>query len=151
MEINYDFNIFDALTVQAIYFCCILIIAARIAQRENLAFWLGVPLLLTAVPLIFLLFQGSMTDQPLMYTLAIILMLIWLAVKLALDYLLKVDFRRKAWALILYTFLFLAATGSMIYVSGHAGVFWLILAVSFYAIMVVLVFIYLFRQIAESE
>jgi hypothetical protein len=151
MEINYDFNVFDALTVQAIYFCCILIIAARIANRENLAFWLGIPLLLTAIPLIFLLFQGAMLDQPLMYTTVILLMLVWLAVKLVLDYLFKVDFRRNAWGLILYTFLFLIATGGMIYVAAQAGVFWMILSISFYAIMVVLVFIYLFRQIAESE
>ena len=148
---NYDLNVFDALTTQAIYFLSILLVAARIARRENLAQWLGVPLLLTSIPLAILLIQGVRQEKPWLYMLAIILMLFWLAVKLVLDYLIRVDFRRIPWASVLYLLLFLIATGGMNFVAFQAGIFWFILSISFYAILVILIFVRLFTMLSKNS
>ena len=148
---NYDLNVLDALTTQAIYFLSILLVAARIARRENLAQWLGVPLLMTSIPLAILLIQGIQQGRTFLYMLAIILMLFWLAVKLVLDYLIKIDFRHIPWASALYLLLFLIATGGMNFVVFQAGIFWFILSISFYAILVILIFVRLFTVLSKNS
>lgn len=140
----YPFNITGALTAQAIFFLSILIFAARIARRERLAYWLGIPQMLTGVVLIYLIFQAARLEQPGLYYIETGVMLFWLMLKLVLVYLLHIEFQRAGWAVI-YMLLFLAGTAGMVGVAGQAGMFWLVQAAAFYVIMVALAFFQLAR------
>ena len=146
----YQFNLIGALTAQAIFFLSILVFAARIARRERLAYWLGIPQLLTAAAVMYLIILAPRYARPDLYYIETGLMLFWLALKFVLVYLLRIDFRQTGWA-VLYTLLFFAGTAGMVAVAGEAGVFWLVQAAAFYLIMVVLAFVQRVRAEAQRQ
>ncbi|MEJ2758948.1 MAG: hypothetical protein P8046_10755 [Anaerolineales bacterium] len=67
-------------------------------------------------------------------------MLLWIAVAIMVDYVLKVDFRQNLRWVILYVTLFFAGTGGMLGVASLAGSAWMYVAIALFLVMAVLTF-----------
>ena len=67
--------------------------------------------------------------------------LLWLAVELLLDYILKIDFRQVRWMVITYVVLFFAGAGGLVGIASNAGKPWSIIAIVLFLIMTVLTFV----------
>ena len=134
-------NLIGAGLALAIFSLSSLTFVARLAGRPELGRWFGVPLLLTAFPLSYLLVRAPQDARPPLYYLQISLMLAWLAVEFVLDYWPRVEFRQVRWAVIGYVVLFFAGTGGMIDVAALAGRPWAIAAGVLFLIMGALAFI----------
>jgi len=120
---------------------CILVFVSRLAGRPAAEHRLGIALLLTALPLFYLLFRAPRFQRPPLFYVQIGLMLLYLAVEFVLDYWLRIDFRTTRWAVISYVTLFFAGTGGMIGVASLAGRGWSITSVSLFLLMAVLAFV----------
>jgi hypothetical protein len=134
-------NLLGAITAAAIYSFSILTFVSRLLGNPELGEWFGYPLLLTALPLSYLLSKAPQLKRPALYYVQISLMLVFLLVELVLDYILKVDFRHTQWVVICYVTLFFGATGGMLGVSSHAGRNWKIATVILFLIMAILAFV----------
>lgn len=135
-------NRLGVLVTHAIYLCSILIFALRLAGKPELGHWFGgFPLLLTALPLGYLLLKAPQLRRPALYYIQIGLMLLFLVVELLLDYVLKIDFRDVRWMVISYVTLFFAATGGMLGVAAYGGRMWTISAVVLFFTMAILAFV----------
>lgn len=134
-------NLLGAGTALMILVLSSLTFISRLAGQPELGRWLGVPLLLTAFPLAYLLIQAPRHSRPALYYLQISLMLAWLAVEFVLDYWPRIEFRQVRWAVIAYVVLFFAGTGGMIGVAALAGRPWAIAAGVLFLIMGVLAFV----------
>ena len=135
------FNLLGAFSAQAIFLLCISIFCARLLGRPKLEFWLGISLLLVALPLLYLAVSAPHFNRPPLYYIQIYLMLTYLVVELLLDYVLKIDFRQVRWMVISYVTIFFAATGGMIGVARYAGAHWTVLSIVLFLVMTVLAFI----------
>ena len=136
-----DLNLLGAWTAVWIYGCSMLTFGARLLGKPGLGRWFGIPLLLAAVPLIYLLFTAPRFGRPALYDLQISLMLAYLLAELLLDFIFKFSFRQVRWMVIGYVMLFFAGTGGMLGVAGLAGRAWNITAVALFLIMAALAFI----------
>ncbi len=125
----------------AIYILSSLTFISRLAGQPEFGRWLGVPLLLTAFPLAYLLTQAPRLGRPPLYYLQISLMLAWLAVEFVLDYWPRIEFRSIRWAVIGYVVLFFAGTGGMLGVAALAGRPWTMTAALLFLVMAVLAFV----------
>jgi hypothetical protein len=135
-------DLLGAWVVQAIFVLAILVFVARLLGRPKLGHWLaGVPLLLTAFPLLYLLVRAPAYGRPWIHYLQISLMLAFHGVELILDYVLKLDFRQVRWAVIGYVTLFFAGTGGMIGLASAAGKPFTVLSVGLFLTMGVLAFV----------
>jgi len=134
-------NIFGAVTALIIFALVILVFVYRLLGKERTEYWLGFVLLLTGLPLVYLLITGSRYDRPLLYYVQVGLMLCYLVVELILDYILKAEFRKIRWAALAYVMLFFAGTGGMVGVAALAGRSWIISAAALFLTMTVLSFV----------
>jgi hypothetical protein len=135
-------DLLGAWVALAIFVLAMLVFVLRLVGRAELGHWLaGVPLLLTAVPLLYLLVRAQAFGRPWIYFLQISLMLAFHAVELVLDYILTLDFRQVRWAVIGYVTLFFAGTGGMIGVASAAGKPFTISSIVLFLIMAVLAFV----------
>lgn len=134
-------NLLGAGIALAIFVLSSLTFISRLAGQPELGRWLGVPLLLTAFPLVYLLTQAPRYSRPVLYYIQIGLMLAWLAVEFIVDFWPRIEFRQIRWAVIAYVVLFFAGTGGMIGVAAAAGRPWAIAAVVLFLIMGVLAFV----------
>jgi hypothetical protein len=125
----------------SIYFLCILVFIARLAGLRSLEHWLGIFLLATFIPLVYLLLVAPQLGRPPLYYVQIGLMICFLLAELVLDYVLKVDFRQVQWMVVAYVMLFFAGTGGMIGVATHAGKPWTVAGVILFIAMGVLAFV----------
>jgi len=124
-----------------IYGCSMLTFAARLLGKPGLGRWFGVPLLLTAAPLTYLLFTAQQLGRPALYGLQIGLMLAFLLAELLLDFIFKLPFRQVRWMVIGYVVLFFAGTGGMLGVAALAGQAWTITAAGLFLVMAALAFV----------
>jgi len=97
--------------------------------------------MLTAIPIVYLIFSSTNFERPTFYYIQLGLMLGFIIVELFLDYVLKVDFRQTRWIVISYVTMFFASTGGMIGIASQAGKYWTILAIILFLIMTALAFI----------
>jgi hypothetical protein len=134
-------NLLGAVLTLAIYALCILVFVFRLVGKVQWGHWVGYVLLLTALPLAYLLSTARQLDRPTLYYVQIALMLAYLVVTLLLDYVLKIDFRQTRWMVISYVTLFFAAAGGMLGVAAHAGRIWTVSAIILFLIMAVLAFV----------
>ena len=141
MTILEKLNLLGAGLALAIYILCILVFLARLINRPELGQKLGTLLMLAAFPLLYLLWKAPQYDRPVLYFIQIGLMLVYLTVTLALDYIWEFDFRQIRWMVISYVTLFFAATGGMLGVAALAGRSWMFLAVILFLIMAFLAFV----------
>ena len=134
-------NLIGAITAVAYNVMIIALLAARLAQRPRLKYWLGAVAICSVIPLTFLLVVGRSANRPPIYFGWIGLMLFFQIVELMLDYILEFEFRSVRWMAITYVMLFFGATGGMIGVAAQAGKGWVIAAALTWLVMAALSFI----------
>jgi hypothetical protein len=103
--------------------------------------WIGIPILLMAFPLGYLLLKASDFNRPTLYYIQIVIMLVWIIILFLVDYVLRYDFRQTQWMVISYVVLYFAGLGGMIGVSSQAGTGWTISAVILFFIAAILAFV----------
>jgi hypothetical protein len=134
-------DLLGAWVAAAIFILSSLVFVSRLVEKPDWEYWLGLALLLTALPLSYLLIQAPGHHRPPLYYLQIGLMLAYLAVQLVLDYVLQVEFRQVRWAVIAYVMLFFGGAGGMIGVASAAGKGWMLASVVLFLVMAVLAFV----------
>jgi len=134
-------NLVGAVVAHWIYGVSILVFVLRLIQMPKLGHWIGAGVLLAALPLGFLLFQGPSLDRSALYYLQIGLMLAWLVAEFLLDWWPGIEFRQRHWIVIPYVTLFFAGAGGMIGVAALAGRGWTISAVIGFPGMGILAFV----------
>ncbi len=134
-------DLVGAILAHIIYISTILTFLSRLAGNVKLGQWFGVPLLLTAFPLVYLLWTAPRLERPLLYYIQSGLMILWIVVLFLLDYVYQVDFRHTRWMVISFVVLFFAGTGGMLGVASHAGRGWIISAGVLFLIMAILAFV----------
>ncbi len=134
-------NLIGALMAVVFYTSAIFVFIFRLLDKPQYGHWIGFIELLLAVPLGYLLLTARKLNRPVLYSVQIGLMLVWLLVELLLDYILKIDFRNVGWMVISYVVLFFAGTGGMLGVAANAGRGWTFMAVILFLVMAALAFI----------
>ena len=118
----------------------IAILAARLSGAPKLEYRLGIVLLLSIIPLGYLLVSSITEGRGSMYIIWIGLMLAYLLAELILDYVLQSQWRSVRWMAIAYVMLLFGATGGMVGAAARAGRGWLIAAAATFFIMFALSF-----------
>ena len=140
MEIGKINTLSASLSVIILGICCLVFIF-RLLGYHKVEYWLGLILILTAIPLTYLLITANQFQRPTLYYIQIGVMLLFIVVELLFDYIFKTDFRNVQWMTISYVMVFFAGTGGMIGIASHAGKIWMISAVILFLIMAVLAFV----------
>jgi len=118
-----------------------LVFIFRLLNQQKAEYWTGIALIITTIPLCYLLYTAIQYKRPLIYYIQLGLIILFLVVELLLDYVFKVDFRHTNWMLISYVTLFFAATGGLIGIASQAGKYWAFLSITLFLIMAALAFI----------
>jgi hypothetical protein len=134
-------DLLGAWVAGAIFILSSLVFISRLVEKPDLENWAGLALLLTALPLGYLLIRAPGYQRPALYYIQIGLMLAYLAVQLVVDYVLKIEFRQVRWAVIAYVMLFFGGAGGMIGVASAAGKGWMLASVVLFLVMAVLAFV----------
>ncbi len=140
MEIE-KLDLFGAYVAIFILITSCLIFIFRLLNQETAEYWTGIAFMITAIPLVYLLYSSTNSGRPNLYFIQLGLMVGFILVELLLDYIFKVDFRHTKWIVISYAMIFFASTGGMIGIASHAGKSWSISAVILFLIMSALAFI----------
>ena len=134
-------NFIGAITAVAFFVSASLVFVSRLAGRPRFGFWLGIFELLLAIPLVYLLIKAPSEGRPALYYIQVGAILLWLAVELLLDFILRIDFRQVRWMVITYVILFFAGAGGLLGIASNAGKPWSIIAIVLFLIMAVLTFV----------
>jgi hypothetical protein len=134
-------NLLGAIVAHVIYVSSIVTFLSRLFFGGQAGHWIGIPILLTAFPLAYLLVKAPQLDRPPLYYVQVGLMLIWIVVLFLIDYVLRLEFRQMQWAVISYVVLYFAGMGGMIGVAAEAGRGWTISAVVLFLVAGVLAFV----------
>ena len=103
--------------------------------------WIGIPILLMAFPLGYLLLKAGEIKRPFLYSIQIGVMLFWLIMLLLVDYVFRFDFRQTQWMVITFVVFYFAGMGGMIGISALVGKGWTISAVILFFIAAILAFV----------
>ncbi len=117
-----------------------LIFIFRLLNQHSAEYWTGIAFMITAIPLIYLLFNAAQFQRPTLYFVQIGLMICFIIIELLLDYIFKFDFRHTKWMAISYAMFFFASTGGMIGLASQAGKPWTIISIILFFIMTGLAF-----------
>jgi hypothetical protein len=134
-------NILGAVTAQIIFVSSIVTFTSRMLLHSKPGSWIGIPILLTAFPLLYLLFRAGEFQRPFLYYLQISLMLVFLVVLFLMDFVIKFDFRQTQWMVVSFVMLYFAGMGGMIGIASHAGRGWTISSIILFLIAAVLAFV----------
>ncbi len=113
------------------------IFLARLRKYKKTEYWLGLLFILSIIPLIIMFVKAFESDRAILYFIQLGLMISFVVLELSLDYILKIDFRKKKIIVIPYVTLFYAAVGGMIGVAGQNGKQWLIITVTTFLVMTI--------------
>jgi hypothetical protein len=130
-----------AIVAHIVFISSIITFASRMIFKLKPGHWIGIPILLMAFPLAYLLLRAPEFDRPVLYYIQIGVMLVWLIVLFLVDYVFKYDFRQTQWMVISYVVLYFAGMGGMIGIAAQAGRAWMISAVILFFIAAVLAFV----------
>ena len=134
-------NLIGAITAHIIFISSVLTFLTRIFLGVKPGHWIGIPILLTAFPLAYLLVKAPGQNQPMLYYIQVGLMLFWIIILFLVDYVFRVDFRQTQWMVITYVVLYFAGMGGMIGIAAKAGQGWTISAVILFFIAGILAFV----------
>jgi hypothetical protein len=134
-------DLLGAVTAVVFYGLAILVFATRLCGKPQVGHRLGAAMFLLAVPLVYLLIAAPGDHRPALYYVQIGLLLLWMAVELLLDYILKTDFRRIRRMVIGYVVLFFAGSGGMLGVAAYTGRGWSMVSIALFLIMAALAFV----------
>jgi len=129
-----------AVVALLVYVSSIAVFSARIIFDLPPGHLIGVPFLLTALPLGYLIFKRRSIERPVLYYVQLGLMLASVAVVFLLDYVLAVDWRHSQSIVIPFVTLYFGGLGGMIGVAARAGQKWTIAAVIFFFATAILAF-----------
>lgn len=124
-----------------IFISSVITFTSRMIFGTKPGHWIGIPILLMAFPLGYLLLKAGEFKRPSLYYIQISVMLIWLIVLFLVDYIFKYDFRQKQWMVICYVVLYFAGLGGMIGISTLAGRVWTVSSIVLFFIVVILAFV----------
>jgi len=134
-------DLLGAVVAHIIFISSILTFSARMLFGTKPGHWIGIPILLMAFPLAYLLIRAPQFNRPAIYYIQVWIMLLWLVVLFLVDYIFKLDFRQTQWKVISYVVLYFAGLGGMIGISSLAGRGWMISAVILFFIAGILAFV----------
>ena len=134
-------NLLGAITAQIIYVSSITTFSSRMMFKIGPGHWNGIPILLMAFPLAYLMLKAPGSDRPVLYYIQIGLMLLWWIILFLVDFVCKYDFRQTRWMVISYVVLAFAGMGGMIGVASLAGRAWTISSVILFLVVVILAFV----------
>jgi hypothetical protein len=134
-------DLIGAWVAHIIFLLTIAVFLFRLAGHHRWEYWTGAVLLLTAIPLVYLLVRAPEIGRPRLYYVQIGAMLLYLIAELSVDYVAKIEFRQTRWMVIAYVTLFFAGTGGMIGVASHAGRPYTISSVVLFLVMTILAFV----------
>ena len=92
-----NLTLLGANVAHIIFISSILTFGARILLKVHPGHWVGIPLLLMAFPLLYLLLRAGEFNRPFLYYLQLGLMLGWIILLYLVDFAFKVDFRQTRW------------------------------------------------------
>jgi len=136
-----DLDFLGAIVAHVVFISSIITFASRIIFKLQPGHWVGIPILLMAFPLGYLLLRAPEFNRPFLYYVQIGAMLAWLIMLFLVDYVLKYDFRQTQWMVISFVVLYFAGMGGMIGIAALAGRGWTISAVILFFIVAVLAFV----------
>ncbi len=139
MQMNLVF--LGAIVAHVVFVSSIITFACRMLFRLQPGHWVGIPILLMAFPLGYLLLRAPEFNRPFLYYVQISTMLVWLIVLFLVDYVLKYDFRQTQWMVISFVVLAYAGLGGMIGIAALAGRGWTISAIILFLVVAVLGFV----------
>ncbi|MFZ0533801.1 MAG: hypothetical protein WAM09_11525 [Anaerolineales bacterium] len=134
-------DLLGAIVAHIIFISSIITFSSRIIFKLQPGHWVGIPILLMAFPLAYLLIMATKFNRPFLYYIQIGLMLIWLIILFLVDYVFKYNFRQTQWLVISYVMLYFAGTGGMIGIAAQAGRGWTISAIILFFITAILAFV----------
>lgn len=129
-----------AVVALLVYISSIVVFSARIVFDVQPGHWIGIPFLLTAFPLGYLLFKAKVIDRPVLYTIQVGLMLASVLILALLDYVFAVNWRDTQWIVVSFVTLYFAGLGGMIGVAARAGQKWTVTAVALFFVTAILAF-----------
>lgn len=134
-------NVLGAVVAHVIYVSSIVTFLARMVLGVRPGHWIGIPILLMAFPLGYLLMRAPGFGRPWLYYVQLSVMLAWLVVLFMVDYVFRFDFRQTQWMVIAYVMLYFAGIGGMIGISAQAGRGWALSAMILFVIAGILAFV----------
>jgi hypothetical protein len=134
-------NLLGAITAHIIFVSSIITFVSRMIFRLGPGHWVGIPILLMAFPLVYLLIRAPDFNRPTLYYIQIGVMLLWLIVLFLVDYVFRYDLRQMQWMVVSYVVLYFAGLGGMIGVAALAGRGWMISAIILFFITAILTFV----------
>lgn len=134
-------DVLGAVVAIVIYVSSIVTFSARMMFDLSPGHWIGIPFLLMAFPLGYLLLEAPALGRPLLYYIQVGLMLVSIVVLFLLDYVLEVAWRDTQWAVIAFVTLYFAGMGGMIGVASRAGRSWAVSAVVLFFVAGILAFV----------
>jgi len=134
-------DLLGAIVAHVIFISSILTFSSRMIFKLQPGHWIGIPILLMAFPLGYLLITAPAFKRPLLYYVQVAIMLGWLVSLFLVDYVLKFDFRQTQWMVISYVVFYFAGMGGMIGVAALAGRGWTLSAILLFFIAAVLAFV----------
>jgi hypothetical protein len=139
MQKKLDF--LGAVVAHVVFISSIITFSSRMIFKLPPGHWVGIPILLMAFPLGYLLLRAPEFNRPFLYYVQTGTMLVWLIVLFLVDYVLKYDFRQTQWMVISFVVIAYAGMGGMIGIAALAGREWTISAVILFFIVAVLGFV----------
>jgi len=134
-------DLIGAITAHIIYISSIITFLARMFLGTGPGYWIGIPILLMAFPLTYLLARAREDKQPALYFIQVGCMLSWIVLLFFVDYVFKIEFRQTPWMVITFVTWYFAGMGGMIGVSAKAGRSWMISAIVLFFIAGTLAFV----------
>ena len=134
-------KLIGAITAHIIYISSIITFLARMYFGAGPGYWIGIPLLLMAFPLVYLLVKAPGDNQPALYYIQVGLMLTWIILLFLVDYVFKIEFRQTQWMVITFVIWYFAGMGGMIGVASKGGKRWMISSVILFFIAGILAFV----------
>jgi hypothetical protein len=134
-------DLLGAIVAHGIFISSVITFSSRMIFKLQPGHWIGIPILLMAFPLGFLLIKATEFHRPVLYHVQIVIMLVWLIMLFFMDYVFKVDFRQTQWMVISYVVLYFAGIGGMIGIAAQAGRRWAISAIILFFLCAVLAFV----------
>lgn len=135
-------DLLGAVVALLIYITSIVVFSARMIFDLQPGHWIGIPFLLMAFPLGFLLYKAPGADRPVLYYIQVGLMLASIVVLFLLDYVLDVEWRDTRWVVISVVVLYFAGLGGMIGVASQAGQPWTVIAVVLFFATAIIAFVH---------
>lgn len=134
-------DLLGAVVAHVIFISSIVTFSARMLFGLGAGHWVGIPILLMAFPLVYLLIKAPEFKRPVIYYIQIGVMLLFLLVLFLVDYVFRFDFRQTQWMVISFVVFYFAALGGMLGIASLAGRGWMISAIILFFITAILAFV----------